>query len=303
MSKEIYLYTAGLFWSEKAKSVLKRLLNRQLRGPRAVQDSLFEGLRELDRSFLLNFKLRHFVDSVGVLSNARTLAWVLQQKSKGLIGKVIAGPNLVVTPKDEGGVLESPLIDKIIVPSRWVKDYYEKISPGLENKIFIWPAGVLAPSQNRANKVYDFFIYNKLRENELPEKIMEELRAGGFKVGNIEYGKFKQADYFKILEQSKFLIYLSKSESQGLAMFEAWARNVPTLIWDRGFFEKAGVKITGFAASPFLDPSAGMRFKDFQEFKDILSEFMQTNFEPRQYVLLNFSHKICAQKYLDIVNA
>lgn len=298
----LYLFTENLFLSARAKNIIKILLNRQDRGPKAVYKSLVAGLRELNENFTVNEKLSEPIETACVLSGAKVVAWAVNQKRKGRINKIVAGPNIVISPKDANGILENPLIDKIIAPSQWVKDFYIKTSPNLLNKIFIWPAGVSLPAEKKCEKIFDFLIYNKIKNNDLYKKITDELKAKGYKIRTLEYGKFKQTDYFKLLEQSNFLIYLSESESQGLAMFEAWARGVPILVWERGFWKTLSNEWMGMTASPYVSEENGMRFKNFEEFKTILLDFMSGSYNPRKFIQDNFNNKISAKKYLNIVN-
>src|ERR1700722_2640793 len=105
----LYLYTENLFALNKIKDFIKKLLHRQNRGPQAVFVSLAEGLRELGKDFFVNQKIAAPIEIACVLSGAKTLKWAVSQKQKGNIKKIIAGPNIVVFPEDEDGVLLSPL--------------------------------------------------------------------------------------------------------------------------------------------------------------------------------------------------
>ncbi len=281
--------------------MVKKVLGKSQRGPEAVFLSLQRGFHQLAEKYEVNAPLAEHVKSAGVLSGVMTLRWVIKQKQAGEIKKIIAGPNLVVTPKDSQGVLLNPSIDTVIVPCQWVKDFYIKVAPQLAPKIQIWPGGVEVKELTKDDKIFDFLVFNKLGQKAgLASKIIGHLEQQGYKLKILTYGSFKQQDYFNSLNKSKNLIYLSVSESQGLAMFEAWARGVPTLLWDKGFFELGGVLVQGFTSSPYLAPQAGERFKDFDDFILTLPKFLNSSYASREYVLNNFSDKICAQKYLDI---
>jgi glycosyltransferase involved in cell wall biosynthesis len=151
-------------------------------------------------------------------------------------------------------------------------------------------------------KDIDFLVYNKIGDNLLFSSILEYLSVNQYNFKVLVYGKFEQKTYFSLLERSKYLIYLSESESQGLAMFEAWARDVPILAWERGFCQVGKYFQTGLTTTAYLTPETGMRFKDFVNFKAVFAEFVQTKFTPKAYAVANFSDQVCARKYLDIVN-
>jgi hypothetical protein len=303
MNNQVYLYTENLFLYSKIKNIIKILLGKN-RGPQAVYYSLTTGLKDLRQEFSVNEKLSAQLDVACVVSGVKTLKYAILQKNKGLIRKIIAGPNIIVSPEDSGGILKSALIDKVVVPSNWVKDYYISKAPELLNKIYVWPSGVDVPNEEKVKKEYDFLIYNKItKDTSFYDQIYKYLIEQGFKVRTLVYGSFKQEEYFEALKKAKYLIYLSKSESQGLAMFEAWARNVPTFVWERGFMEYKNDRFEGNTATPYLTEESGMSFKDFTEFQQKLNSFISYSFTPRKYIEDNFNLKSSAQKYLDIIHA
>ena len=286
---------------DKAETFLKKILGRNSRGPNAVFESLALGLRGLGEEFCVNCKPESQAEVACVLSGVRTLAWAIEQKKKRVFKKLVAGPNIVVNPNEEGGLLKNSLIDIIIAPSQWVKDYYSAVAPEIAGKIQIWPAGVVVPPLPRAKeKQTDFLVYNKIGDNILLEYGLEYLKNKGFSYKVFTYGRFKQQDYYAWLEKTKYEIYLSNSESQGLAMFEAWARGVPTLVWEKGFYKSEGVRISGKISAPFLEKASGLFFSNENDFASRFDEFLNIKYEPREYVKANFTNKITAQNYLYI---
>lgn len=298
----LYIYTEKLFFFGRIKYFFNKLFRRENRGPQAVLDSLTVGLEELGKDFTINKKFTKTINTACVISGVKTLEWAIKQKLEGRVKKIIAGPNLVVSPKDFDGILTDPLIDKIIVPSPWVKEYYIKVAPVLAGKIEIWPAGVSNVPEKGYVKNLDFVVYNKIGGSQLFLDICKILNSRGLAYKVLTYGKFKQRDYFEFLNQARFEIYLSRSESQGLAMFEAWARNVPAFVWENAVFGKDGQSVKGKISSPFLSNKLGMAFRDYEDFKAKLPLFLNTSFAPRKYIKENFTNKICAEKYLQIVN-
>jgi hypothetical protein len=299
----LYLYTEDFFWQSRCKNFFKKILKKNQRGPLAVSQSLLNGFAELGAGCALNQTSQKPIETAGVLSGTKTLRWAIGQKKKGLIRKIIAGPNIVINPNDEGGILLDSMIDKVLAPSAWVKEYYTIAAPGLFNKICIWPAGLDLPAEKNSNKDFDFLVYNKIGRNDMFLSVVQFLKQNNYSYSVLEYGKFKQEEYFKLLEKSKFEIYLSNSESQGLAMFEAWVRNVPTFIYERGCYENGNIKILGNVSAPYLSEAAGSKFKSIEDFKTGFNEFIYSKFQPREYIQNNFTDKICAQKYLSILNA
>ena len=156
----INLFTENLFWQKRLKNRIKKLLGKT-GGPEMVEKSLFSGLKELSTEFSVNADLP--ADSVCVLSGIETLKWAIRAKRQGKIKSIVAGPNIVITPNDAGEVLKSPEIDKIIVPSEWVKDFYLSLAPELSSKIFVWAAGVELPQTIKSDKISGAIILNKVK--------------------------------------------------------------------------------------------------------------------------------------------
>lgn len=297
----IYIYTENLFFLPRVKNRIKKILGVYKRGPQVVLSSLLTGLTELKESFVLNKDISEPIQSACVLSGIKTLEWAIKQKKLGKIKKLIAGPNIAVAPTDVGGILLDPDIDRIIVPSQWVKEYYVSVVPKIEKKIAVWPAGVNIPENPQDEKTFDFLIYNKIGQNQLYFDIVGILKEKGYTYKVFDYGKFYQSEYFNKLQQSRFEIYLSESESQGIAMFEAWARGVPTYVWEKGFFEKKGIKIFGKISSPYLNSSSGLVFSSAESFKADLNIFINGTYAPKEHVKKNFADKICAQAFIKLL--
>jgi len=293
------LFTEEFNFLGKVKFWVKKILKKENRGPRAVFLSLVRGLRELKAPFSVN---ENFTDTVVVLSGIQPLKKAILKKRQGVIKKLIAGPNLVVLPSEYGSIIANNEIDRVIMPSLWVKEYYEKLEPRLIGKISVWPAGVNIPqNEEQKEKTLDFIVYNKVGMSEIFKEVVKYLNLKKYVFKVVDYNNFKQAKFFHLLNSTKALIYLSESESQGLAMFEAWARNVPVLIWERGFWEKQGFRVSGNTASPYVSEQSGMRFKNFADFKNVLPKFLKSNFVPKRYVLENFTDSLCAEKLLEII--
>ena len=297
MSKQVYLYNDRYFFWPKIKFLAKRLLGRTMRGPLAVEQSLLRGLGELGVEAVVNQK-PPIGSTVGVLSGVKTLKKVLEWKQQGVVKKIIAGPNLVVTPDDDDKVIQHPDIDIILQPGEWSKDFYLSLAPALKDKIKIFASGVSVPRLGELNKINDFLIYNKTADKSLCPKIIEMLRQKGYSRKVLNYGDFGQKDYFKNLEESRYLIYLPDSESQGLALFEAWARNVPALVWERGFWRFGKYFWEGRTATNYVAPENGLIFRKPEELEQLLSTLESRIFAPREFVLKNFTDKITAEKYL-----
>lgn len=273
-------------------------------GPSAVLDSLIQGFDILNVDYQLNPKTKDISDVVCVISGVDVLRWAIRAKKQGKIKKIIAGPNIVITPEDAGGILLNEAIDLVIVPSQWVKDFYASFRSGFDEKIKVWPAGVkICPELKEERK--GCLIYKKSVDEELFDFIIQYLKSQNINYKVIKYGKYKKEKYFGMLNKVRFMIYLQEVESEGIALLEAWMRNVPTLVWNKGCFEYKQVnkKVFGNISAPYLTEECGMFFKDFDDFKEKLSIFLDNinGLNSREYAINNFSNKIVAKNYLKIV--
>src|SRR5690606_42099613 len=123
------------FWKYLARRIM-----RKYTGPDAVKDSLIRGLTELDIDFRLNNP--SVGDTVTVLSGPNALKDAIKNKRAGRIRKLVAGPNIVILPNYNDGLILDNAIDIILVPSDWVAELWTKEVPKIADKIKVWPAGV-----------------------------------------------------------------------------------------------------------------------------------------------------------------
>ena len=99
-------------------------------------------------------------------------------------------------------------IDRIIVPSKWVKDLWLANSKNnLKKKILVWEGrSIIKNFGNQLKKVkkYDFLIYIKNSfKNEIEKKCIKFLIENNFIIKIIKYGNYKRNDYLKNLRLSK----------------------------------------------------------------------------------------------------
>lgn len=282
----IYTRSTSIFTKEFWKWVARRII-RKYSGPNAVEDSLYRGLSELGVAFSRN-KKPQTRDIAVVLSGAHALCEAIEYKKRGVIKKLIAGPNVMVNPKDYGSIMSSPEIDTILVPSEWVAEYWKLEAPEIAEKIAVWPAGVAkATAGDRSGSV---IIYDKMSDAKLNEWIVETLAAQNVPYVVYTYGNFKQKDYLTALAHAPFLIYLSKSESQGLAIQEAWARNVPTFVIqsNTGTFDDRLFTADKINA-PYLTTEMGAFFSSESELLGLIGT--SKSFSPKEYCNTHLSDK------------
>jgi len=206
-----------------------------------------------------------------------------------------------------------PNVKRLLVPGEWMRKMFE---PFYGDKVLAWPVGTDTDywKPTATNKTYDFLIYDKLnrdRDNLLVkvlEPILKIITNNNLTYRTIRYGTYTPVQLKAILNTSKAAIFLSESESQGLAYQQTLSVNVPILAWDSaGYWQDPcyypqKVKYQPVSSVPYWDDHCGLKFKDIDEFEARLTIFLANInlFKPRDYILENLSLEKCAEQYLKI---
>lgn len=287
-----------------------RALRGQLgpRGPEAVSSSLRRGLAGAGKEFRLNPRRLDGNRVVGVLSNLSALEEALEWRRAAPDRRLLAGPNLVILPSDARELMTAPELDVCIVPSEWVKRLYEEDAPELVGRIAVWPAGVdplqWAPQRQPEHRRGSALLYRKWlpgqanASDEEVEEAARALRAAGFSVKRLDYGRFSPAEYRSALDSAELMVFFSPTESQCLAQVEAWAANVCTLVWAQGVFHCGG-RVYVSSSAPYLSDTTGLEFRHVEELTAILENWdqLRARFRPREWVLANMTDERCATAY------
>jgi len=285
-----------------------KFLGKSGGGPSAVLRSLINGLK--CEGIKYNHNPRN-INEIGayviVLSNIKALREAIELKKSGKIKRLLAGPNLVLHAFEHDGILASPEIDYCVVP--WERIYipFEEENPGLKGRIRAWPAGVDEKFWQpiKMKKSRDVLVYWKTESEEFIRAIENKLKELGWKPLRVVYGKYNQSEFKKKLSKVKFSVFISKSESQGIALAESWAMDVPTLVWNPKDLVTRGKASFHLSSCPFLDKKTGLEWVTISDFERILKNFDQLShaFKPRQWVLDNMTDRISAQLLLKLFNS
>jgi hypothetical protein len=282
------------------------------KGHFAVTRSLITGLINANFKFSYNpQKLQQITKTCLVLSGRESLKSAIYYKKVGVIQNIIAGPNIVVIPSEFNKLIAHQAVDLCIVPSQWVKDLYLKDEPSLFGRIEIWAAGVdcnFWDKKRGAIKKWRNFkkvlIYIKNIEETVISSYENLLYNLGYVVKKIYYGQYSQQEYLNSLNSVDVAIFFSKSESQGIALFEAWATDTPTLVWNYGeWVSPKGVTYKASSA-PYLSNLTGSFFSDLDQFQKILNNFdeISLEYDPRKWVCQYFSDEKSAARLSAIIS-
>jgi glycosyltransferase involved in cell wall biosynthesis len=284
------------------------------RGPQAVATSLVRGLTELGVPFVVDPPRLDGARTIGVLSDLEALRAGISWRREGSGRRLVVGPNLVVLPSDEPELMAAPEIDAIAVPSRWVRELYEADTPGLQGRIAVWPAGVdparwrppipAEPRGRRALMYVKALNGDEMALEAAVEAAGSALAAAGFRTTRLSYGGITPRAYRRALAAADVLVFFSPSESQCLAQVEAWATDVPTLVWARGRLEYRG-RVYSSSSAPYLSSATGAAFADGDELAALLVGWdeLAAGFAPRRWVLENMTDAISARIYRDLTTS
>lgn len=290
---------------ESIKWFAARLIKKN-RGPHSVFLSLCRGLSALGISYRINPPEKFITDTVHVLNGTKALAYAIRLKKQSKIKALIAGPNVVVLPSDNDNLITDSSIDVILLPSKWTRDLYSSVSPSIQDRLRIWPAGTAIPTLINNSIRSEVIIYRKKVPDSIYTCVVQELEKRDIHYTVLEYGNFNQNTFFKLLEKSVYMIYLQEVESQGIALQEAWAHNVPTLVWNKGDFTySSGHRVEGNISAPYLNEKTGMFFKNQDDFAESLNTFLQklSTFTPRAYCIEHLSDEASAKAYVKIIES
>lgn len=274
---------------------IKNRPQKKYAGHEAVTRSLLHGLEKIKARYNYNpAKDSEVFENVIHLSGVNELSKTLALKKKGKIKLLLVGPNIVDHVLDHNAIVADPLIDYFVVPSLWVKDLVLKDCPALVNRILVWAAGVDTLYWNPHKNKYDsskVLVYQKTETADFTKKVLTLVSSMGFRPVLIEYGRYSEKDFRKELSDAFFSVFISRSESQGIALAEAWSMNVPTLVFNPGNFIYMGKQENGVSACPYLTEQAGADWKTMDELKKCIEYLVQhrATYKPRKYVLENFS--------------
>jgi glycosyltransferase involved in cell wall biosynthesis len=231
---------------------------------------------------------------------------------------LLFGTALYNHPVDDEALPRRHMIRQLLVPSAWVKQMFSRNWPDL---VSVWPVGidtgVWTPSSGPRD--VDVLVYEKLfRERErhqveLVEPLLAELRRQGLAVEFLRYGDYVEDELLALSRRAKSMIYLSPHETQGIALEQMLAANVPVLAWDPGGdwqsleYLLRGVRFGPVTSVPYWDERCGVKFTGAADFGEAFAHFWRgvtaATFAPRQMILdRGLTLESAARAYVDLVD-
>jgi hypothetical protein len=231
---------------------------------------------------------------------------------------LMVGPALYNHPVDDELMPRRHTVRRVLVPSEWVQRMFSKSWPGL---VSVWPVGIdtdlWTPSPQDKDVdivVYDKFFRDRNRHRkELLEPLLSVLRRLGLAIEYLRYGHYVERELLSLSRRSRSMIYLSLHETQGIALEQILAANVPVLAWDPGGewqsleYLLRGVRFGPVTSVPYWDDRCGVKFTGMSDFPEAFAKFWQGvktgAFAPRQMILdRQLTLEAAAQSYVDLAD-
>uniref|UniRef100_A0A6C0DP79 Methyltransferase FkbM domain-containing protein n=1 Tax=viral metagenome TaxID=1070528 RepID=A0A6C0DP79_9ZZZZ len=228
--------------------------------------------------------------------------------------KILYGPHHFIFPKGEICKASNPKWSNRCVYtslSNWVQEMYKEFSKQTAIPILPLPFGIdeRLEDVSRYPKQIDCIVYFKRRDPKdlaFACKLLEKKRLT-YKL--FEYTKYKEADYKALLKSVRFVLWIGSHESQGFAMQECLAMNIPVLVWDAlsmfdeygSYKEYKGTKELAATTVPVWSSLCGERILRKYELSDAI-DHIRTNgkhYSPRSYILEKLGDRVCMKRMLD----
>lgn len=254
-------------------------------GPQKVISNLIKGLNLINVPYELNN-----------LKYEKTIC--INAPHNNLPDDCFMGPNLFVVPSQNEALCNKH--KNFIVPSEWVKNLYESF-PIMNNKnIFVYPSGIDTELFNISkNRKRQCVIYCKNTSDEIINKTKKKVSEYGYEYKTITYGSYNEDEYKKIIDESEFAVFLTNTESQGIAYLEMLSTNTPCYILEKDVWDDMPNIKCPASSAPYFSEECGIKHTSFELFDVFIKNL--NNYKPRKYVLSNFKLEDAATKLLNIL--
>ncbi len=288
----IILHTEVLTRASSIKNIIltsfvsKRIALNISRGPSIVAERVLSNIHQL--------KTKTAISVDWILNVNSENSWKKIDFSKDLL---IIGPNVEFNKFYIREKTANFANVRILVPSPWVIPVLKEQISWFTGEFIVWQSDIdfnfwKAPSKKDKKKI---MIYRKYDESDADFNLVMQLCQDlGINFQIITYGKYSRRQFKRALSESFAAVWLGTTESQGIALLECWAMDVPTFVREKNeFLDLSNGKRFPSSSAPYLNSECGKFFKSEEITRELLSRFLaEAKFlSPRGYVLNNFSKK------------
>lgn len=196
-----------------------------------------------------------------------------------------------------------------IIPSQWFANLIQQGLPmGPPRSLKIWEAGVdtkfFTPSSEP--KTQDYFIYFKSQNYDDLRTVHVFLFQNYFKISGttITYYHYTPSMLRDAAQKSKFCIFMSNTETQGLASLEILACGCPLFVIDCTTFKHKKFTFHGATSVSSWSPEFGMKtsIQDLERDFPIFFEKV-TTYKPRDTICEKYSYAAAAHSLREILES
>ncbi len=284
----VYWYKESLFANAK-KKILESVSSKSIKlfqsnGPAEVIYGILNALKVESDSQKLTSRCNWVVNS--------NLDEILRKwDSNQLEIPVLLGPNI----EFERFLPEIEILKNkyILVPSLWVIPIAQSRLNISADLIKVWASGVDTQYWKSGDKDRkNVLVYRKYDNSDDIVTVCNYLRGRNIPYKVFEYGKYSQKAFKKYLSSSIAGIWLAGSESQGMALLQAWSMDVPTLVRRKNtYLDTSTSRIYRCSSAPYLTSEVGQFSESESLTENDLRIFFDSldRFQPRIYASENFT--------------
>ena len=276
----------------------------RLGGPRSVLESLVIGAKRNNWKVRLNPTRTSAEVSVSInLSRVDDISRLSDLFHQGEINNFLIGPNIDLKSIENNRLLGKCFYSTVLIPSKWAEDIFNSWEPSSHLRTCLWPAGVDEKFwKPKRGKRKHYLVYKKGDIDPDFEREVVHTLSQSTPVKFLVYGRHSREQYRKQLKQAKAVIWLGTTETQGIALCEAWAMDTPTFVLERN--QREILETTWKSSSaPYLTPNTGRFFSSTQELKSALDEPIEFIYSPREWVMANQTATKTFDRLIEIANS
>lgn len=300
------------------KWFLKLVRIRRMSGPEMVEKNLLRGLALIGQLYEVNPFNRGRTKRIYILRDVESFVGIADWEYK--TKKIFAGPNL--SAQEHVRIQDRySLIQKHIVPSKGVFDtlVLHGIPP---EKIVVWPVGIDTHNFvdcGDISKKYDALIYFKRRSEAELESVIALLSQKNQTYTLLQYGHYSISEFKKRIARCRYAVILDNTESQGIAIEEIMACNVPMFVFDQIYLGDSPrpefSDILDVSSVPYWSDECGVRvstdmygkskkpYMRIEQCGSLFEDFLKSihTYTPRNFIVKNLSLERQARAFLDLV--
>ena len=281
----------------------------EINGPQKVVTSLIKGLDILGYPYCINKDLEA-TSQLWIHDDPTATTEAVKRKIRAIVG-----PNIYIMPKNiPVGIDMSKLI--YIQPTKWTCDFWKY--RGFDKcPLDVWPSAIDTNEFSERPKPVNgnVLIYYKQRPTEELDFVKELLENKKISYDIIYYGSYDQKDYVTKLKNARYIFWLGRHETQGIALEEALAMNVPILVWDvttvghwlprakdKDIYSTEEAAYVNTTSAEYFDNRCGIKTKNPTEVESAVDRMERDwrTFSPRQYILENLGLEKQAKEMIDL---